>query len=1037
MLEFKYHTDHDVLHVSCETPRAYFVPFESEKKAIDGDRNASEKLISLCGEWDFKYYARPSDIDDFTDEGFCTNGFDKIDVPRSWQTVLGKGYDIPMYTNHLYPFPFDPPFVPSENPSALYSRTVTLDKEILSKEIYINFEGVDSCFYLYINGVFAGYSQVSHCTSEINVTELLREGENDVKVLVFKWCDGSYMEDQDKYRLSGIFREVYLLARDKQHIKDVYLRPSLSDDYTKAELSIETLADSELCYTYKLISPDGKVVADGKTSTAQVPTIKISSPRLWCDEIPELYSLVISCGSEYICFHVGFKDLRVVNGVILINGKKVKARGVNRHDSHPTLGAAVPYEHMLEDLYIMKRHNINTIRASHYPNDPRFLGLCDRLGFYLIDEADIETHGAINVKFWDAITNSDDWRDAFLDRIQRMFERDKNHVCVIMWSVGNEMGNGINQQRAYDYLHSRAPECIVHCEDFNRRHSRHILGYGIDGKHDSNNSWREQEKCCDVISHMYWHPSDIKKYYFDENALPDQPVFLCEYAHAMGVGPGDVAPYWDMIYEYDRFFGGCVWEYCDHSMLTDKGYTYGGDWGEQPHSGNFCVDGLVYPDRTPHTGMLEYKQVLKPFRIHDVDGSSFYIKNMRFFTSLDCYSLSWVFEREGKALTGGIIPSLSALSGESQKIELDMGDVDLSLGGELTLKLTQKNDTEWAQAGYEVGFEQICFAPIASHKPSLIEAITSRAQISEDKHCICVSTKDAVYTIDKISGLISSIKANGVELLASPIAPTVWRAPTDNDRKIMLDWRKAGYHRPMTNCLSLKVTEANEKLVRICSYITLGMPSSYPFIRLDVSYTVLADGGVVIDTHAKRVDYSHEKVSPPLPRFGFEFMMPKGFEGITYFGRGPGESYEDMRHSSRLGAYTTTATNNYEHYIKPQSNGAHTQTRWMSLSNQDGDGLLALSTDKTFSFYCSHYTQKQLTDTAHDYELVPLDETVVSIDYRTAGVGSAACGPTLDEKYRIEEYDFDFSFRLLPANINSVSPEKEYGRSLSPSTKEN
>ena len=1030
MLKFNYHTSLDVLHVNCEKPRAYFVPFENEEKALCGDRSTSERLISLCGKWDFKFYARPSDIDEFTENAFTTDSFDKMDVPRSWQTVLGKGYDVPMYTNHLYPFPFDPPHVPSENPSALYSRDVTLDKDFLSRDVYINFEGVDSCFYLFINNVFAGYSQVSHCTSEINITSLLNEGVNNVKVLVFKWCDGTYMEDQDKYRLSGIFREVYLLARDKQHIKDFCLRPSLSADYSTAQLAIETVADAELEYTYKLISPDGQVVASGSADTKKIPVIDVVSPALWCDEIPDLYSLIISCGSEYICFPVGFKDLRVIDGVVYINGKKVKARGVNRHDSHPTLGAAVPYEHMLEDLYVMKRHNINTIRASHYPNDPRFLGLCDRLGFYLIDEADIETHGAINVKFWDIITNSDDWKDAFLDRIERMFERDKNHVCIIMWSLGNEMGHGINQARAYEYLHSRAPECIVHCEDFSRRHSRHILGYGANDKHDANNVWRGIEKCCDIISHMYWSPDSLKKYYLDGGALPDQPVFLCEYAHAMGVGPGDLAPYWDLIYSYDRFFGGCVWEFCDHSILTDNGYTYGGDFGEQPNSGNFCVDGLVYPDRRPHSGMLEYKQALKPFRIYDanLESASFIIKNMRFFTSLDDLSLVWSLEREGKAITSGKLDILCVLPGESQKIDLDLNGTDTSLGGELCISLIQKNDTEWAKSGYEVGFEQISFAPLSAEKQGLAETVSTCLKISEDKRGIYVTAKEATYTIDKISGLVSSINANGRELLASPITPTVWRAPVDNDRKIKVDWIAAGYHRPMYNCLGFETTEATDKLVRVRSYITMGLPSSFPFIRLEVTYTVFAEGGLVIDTAAKRVDHSYEKIAPTLPRFGFEFKMPESYENISYFGKGACESYEDMQLASKLGLYTTTATDNFEHYIKPQSSAAHVQTRWMSVSEKDGTALLALCTDKTFSFNCCHYTPTQITNTAHDYELVPLKETVVNIDYRNAGVGSAACGPVLDKKYRVDEYEFSFSFRLLPANINTVSPEKEYGR---------
>jgi beta-galactosidase len=430
--------------------------------------------------------------------------------------------------------------------------------------------------------------------------------------------------------------------------------------------------------------------------------------------------------------------------------------------------------------------------------------------------------------------------------------------------------------------------------------------------------------------------------------------------------------------------------------------------------------------------MLEYKQVLKPFMIYGADpkNGTFYIKNMKFFTSLEDYSMSWIFEREGKTLTGGFIPTLTARPGESQKITVDLGDVNVALGGELTIKLTQNNATEWADAGYEVGFEQICFEPVNATKPSLLEFDfpDSRIEVNEDKQNVYVTTGEAVYTFDKTTGLVKSIVRSGEELLASPIAPTVWRAPMDNDRRIVADWRKACYHRPIPNCLEFGITEVNEKFARIRSFITMGMPSCYPFLRLEVTYTVFAEGGMVIDTKAKRVDYNHEIASPTLPRFGFEFKMPEDYENITFFGRGPHESYEDLRHSTRLDVYKTTATDNYEHYIKPQENSAHVETRWMSITDVGGNGLMALSTNRTFSFNCCHYTPKQLTDTAHDYELVPLRETVVNIDYRNAGAGSAACGPKLDEKYRIEEYEFDFSFRLLPTNVNTVAPDKEYGR---------
>ncbi|MBP3369733.1 MAG: hypothetical protein J6L85_03175 [Clostridia bacterium] len=668
MFEFKYHKSLEYLHVGCQKPRSYFVPYGTKQKALAQNRADSERFISLCGDWNFRFYPSEAQIDDFLCEDFLTEGFDTITVPRSWQTVLDAGYDKPQYTNVVYPFPFDPPHVPAQNPCALYTRTLTLTEKALEKEVFINFEGVDSCFYLFVNQRFAGYSQVSHSTTEINISHLLHAGVNTFSVVVFKWCDGSYLEDQDKFRFSGIFREVYLLLRDEKHLSDVYLRPALAPDYLTATLGVEALAKDEVEYEYSLIAPSGEQIACGRAKSTDVPVISVDAPALWSDETPLLYTLLIHAGGEYLSFPFGFKDLKIKNGIVFINGKKVKARGMNRHDSHPILGSATPYGHMLEDLYIMKRHNINTVRTSHYPNDPRFTELCDRLGFYVIDEADNESHGATVVNHWDYFTDSDEWKDAFLDRCERLFERDKNHVCVIMWSVGNEMGVGKNQVKAYNYFHSRQPECIVHCEDFSRRHSFYHLGAYTDRYKGREDIYPPlEERCSDISSYMYWSPEDCRKVYLESKDpfYRNMPLFLCEYSHAMGLGPGDLGAYWDMIWSTDRFFGGCIWEFTDHSVATGKDiynsprYVYGGDFGEATNDKNFCVDGMVFPDRRPHTGLKEYKQVIKPFALTDasLEGGYFCIRNRRYFTTLEDCSIYWSLERDGKVLKQGFIPS--------------------------------------------------------------------------------------------------------------------------------------------------------------------------------------------------------------------------------------------------------------------------------------------------------------------------------------------------------------------------------------------
>ena len=1033
---YDYHKRLDTLHVNCEKPRAYFVPYHSEAAARKDNRADSHRFLSLCGDWDFRYYPSIAAAPDFLSEAFTTEGFDKLAVPRSWQSVLDKGYDTPNYTNVRYPIPFDPPHVPVENPCGLYVRTVTVDAALLEKEVYINFEGVDSCFYLFVNDVFAGYSQVSHMTSEIDLTGLLRAGVNTLKVLVFKWCDGTYLEDQDKYRYSGIFREVYLLARDKAHLTDIYVRTALSEGYTEATLTLDMSATEALPYDYRLICPCGKEVASGRASTSELHEIKIDEPVLWNDEEPRLYELLLHAGDEYICLFVGLKDLRVVNRVILINGKKVKAKGVNRHDSHPILGSATPMDHMLRDLYIMKAHNINTIRTSHYPNDPRLPILCNKLGFYLVDETDIETHGASTVRYWDIFTDSEEWTEAYLDRAERMFERDKNHVSVIMWSVGNESGTGRNHVAMYNYFHERMPNCLVHCEDISRRWcSWNGLHYTTKPtQHNAVNL--DYHLATDVLSFMYW-PTDACVNEILKNKKIDVPLFLCEYSHAMGNGPGDLKDYWDTIYANDAFFGGCVWEFLDHSAaigenrFAEPHYTYGGDFGDFPHDGNFCVDGLVYPDRRPHTGLLEYKQAIKPFAISavDLEAGTFRLKNLRQFTTLSDLSLFWSFTQRGKKVREGFIPTVNVRPQSSLQYKFDLSGVDLSLGGELLLSLRQNRSTPWADVGYEVGFEQIVLAETVA-KPALSDTIPTHKTVTatEEAETVTVSAVETVYTFDKATGLLTSLRDNGREMLASPLTPTVWRAPTDNDRKIKKDWSEAGFDRAQVNCRSFRVASADQKQVTLEAELSMGASIYMPFLTLTVRYTVLPEGGLVIDTVGETHPFKYDAKLPPLPRFGFEFKMPEENERLRYFGKGTVESYIDKNLASAKGVYETTVSEHFEHYVRPQENMAHTDTDWMAVSNLSGHGLYALSTGSSFSFNCAHFTAKQLTETRHDYDLVPLKETVVNIDYRHAGIGSASCGPELNERWKLKEQEIRFTFRLLPARINDLDPFEEYNR---------
>ena len=1021
-LTFDYHRSIEHLHVGCDKPRAYFIPYGSDAAAKTGNRAASDRFLTLCGEWSFRYYKSLNDVEDFTAPDFAGEA-ERLNVPMSWQMALGRGYDTPNYTNVRYPFPVDPPHVPDDNPCGLYEREFEIDAETLKhRRVKLIFEGVDSCFYVYVNNQFVAYSQVSHMTSEIPVDDYLVAGKNNLKVLVVKWCDGSYLEDQDKIRLSGIFREVYLLLRDPVHLTDLYTRTALTDDFGKATLTAELTANGRTDVAYRLVDPKGKEIAGGNAAVdgSAVLTLDVDAPMLWSDETPDLYELYLTAGGEHIRVEVGVRRYEIKGKVIYVNGKKVKAKGVNRHDSHPQLGSATPMDHMLRDLYILKAHNVNFIRTSHYPNDPRFYELCDRLGFYVCDETDIETHGMQPAGNWDEFTDDPAWTEAYLDRAERMLERDKNHACILMWSVGNESGTGLNHRLMSDYFHQRYPGSIVHCEDASRRYFN-LYGNATTAED------RKKLDCdyIDVDSRMYITTDECIDVYIKNNNV-SKPLFLCEYSHAMGNGPGDLEEYWQTIYKYDSFFGGCVWEMLDHSVDVgtpgNPKFIYGGDMGNVLHDSNFCVDGLVYPDRRVHTGMLEYKQVLRPVRLTDFNAekSTVTLRNMRYFTSLTDLDMIWTVERNGKIIREGRVTGLNILPQYRKTYKLDLGDLS-ALDGFCYLNLSFRTNIAhpWADMGYEVAMEQVKLDCAEMQKLSQKTVVQTFA-VKEDEKTICVTDGACVYTVDRLHGLISSIVGDGKEFLTTPVKPCVWRAPTDNDRKVKSDWLKVGFDRMHTKCYECNVTEQTENEIVVSAKLSIGALARRPAVRMSVTYTFVRGEGVTVKTDAERCA-EHAQF---LPRFGFTFQMPADCERLRYFGRGPVESYRDKRHASHMGMFETTVTEHFEHYVRPQENMAHTDTHWMEVANLAGQGLLATGADgsATFSFNCSHFTPEQLFKTAHDYELEPMAETVVHIDYMQSGIGSNSCGPKLSPALQLNEMAFGYAFRLLPVRVNDVCP---------------
>ena len=1010
-----YHKELLDMHVGCERPHAYFIPYETIEKARRGVRGASAYFKSLSGEWNFKFYKSVAEVPESVNAPIAFT--DKMAVPSSWQYSIGRGYDVPQYTNVIYPFPYDPPRVPEDNPAAVYTRDFTLtEAELSGKDVMLNFEGVDSCFYLFLNGEFVGYSEVTHMTSEFNVSRFVKVGKNVITVLVVKWCAASYLEDQDKFRSSGIIREPYLLFRNKNRIVDISVKAEPDKSFKKATVSAVITTNVPMSVEYRLNDMMGNELAVGvhKCDTDTPLTVaEIKNPNLWSDEDPYLYELVIKDGAELIVLQIGVRRVEIKGRVVFINGKKVKAKGVNRHDSHPVLGEAVTLEDMRRDLLIMKANNMNMVRASHYPNDPRFYELCDRYGMYVCDETDLECHGIPN--FYDTddfdMTNDPQWQPLYIDRIERMYERDKNHASIIMWSVGNESGHGVNHKAMIEFIKARDNTRIVHAEDETRNAHRIDIKNNIDGWTTTSEYLRSYTE---IESRMYPDLDDLESYYLKSKKMRD-PIFLCEYCHAMGNGPGDVEKYVELMYKYDSFFGGCIWEFCDHSVATGEyryatpDFIYGGDSGEGQHDSNFCVDGLVNPDRKLHTGMLEVKQAYRPVDFKYADGK-LTVTSRRRFTHLYDVDLYYIVETNGEVVNSGCLGTLDIAPEKSKTYKLYPEAYGITT---LNVYARQNEETPWASIGHEVAKAQFV---LSNDIESKLENVAAYAEETSD--AVTVSFRESKVKICKACGLIASITDNGKEMLAAPIKPTLWRAPTDNDRKVRRTWQAVGYDLEDVKCRGVSVIKEGVS-VKVVADLAIVGTEARELMALTVTYSFGSLDGVKISARAALADGL-----PPLPRFGFKVTMPEGAECVRYFGYGPTEAYEDKKLDARLGFFRTTATENFVNYIKPQENGAHYGCRFADVSFHNGHGLYFSA--ESFSLSVSHYPPALLTKTAHAYELKAEKETTVIIDYRNAGIGSASCGPTLLPEYTISEKEIDFTFNIKSVFAPDVSPFDEF-----------
>jgi len=997
----RYWENPNVLQLNREVARAHYIPYEDIDSARLGKRGFSKLYQTLNGGWKFQYVPSVKDVN----EGFYAvdadvSNWDDLIVPSCWQS---KGYDQMHYTNVNYPITCDPPYVPNANPAGLYVREFNVADNWNSMDKYIVFEGVNSCFYVWINGVLVGYSQGSRMPAEFNISPYVHSGRNRIAVMVLKWCDGTYIEDQDLWRFSGIFRDVYMLAREQVHIRDVFNKQELSADYGQAELIVEVETTGSLEIAAELRDANNQLVEQGRAFVSSNGTIvlKVNKPLLWNAETPNLYQLYVTSEREVLRFQIGFRHIEITDGVFKINSQPVKLKGVNRHDSHPELGQTIPINHMIQDLKLMKRHNINTIRTSHYINDPRFLDLCDEYGFYVIDEADLECHGIGIADNWaegafHRLSADPAWRLAFVERAIRMVERDKNHASIVIWSLGNESGYADNHIAMAEWTRLRDNSRPVHYEG---------AAPGYKGSLDV--------ECLDMESRMYSSVAYIEEYAKDETN--QKPLFLCEYSHAMGNGPGDLKDYWDVIYRYPKLMGGCVWEWTDHgiSATTADGkpfYAYGGDFGDQPNDGNFCMDGLVYPDRTPHIGLLELKKVIAPVRIEaaNLHKGDFRLTNLYDFVDLSHLRLIWRVERDGVLEQQGEMNELDA--GPQQTIALNIAYVLSETSASryyLTVNLIQKRNTSWADVGYEVCFEQfeLPVSKITVTSDSLLPVMI----VKQEGHLVDIEGFDFHHQFDLFDGVFVKLSKHDVELLHGKPRFNIWRAPTDNDRNIKHEWKKQGFERAVMHVYEAAITEQSETNVTITVKFSLGGYITHPILHATALWSIDGAGEVKLS-----VDVTVSEKALFLPRFGLQFVMPRGTDEVEYFGYGPHESYLDKHHSARIGKYLTTVDGLFENYLKPQENGSRYGTDWVTVSNEQGMGLKLTSSNEHFSFNASHYSAEDLEAAGHPHELKKRSETIVHADYKMSGVGSNSCGPELLEKYRLNEKQFNFQLTITP-----------------------
>jgi beta-galactosidase/beta-glucuronidase len=1022
--------------------RTNILAYPDRESALVGSRAASPWFVSLNGQWRFKLlpsplHAQQIDLSQLT-EANCD--WESIAVPSHWQLHPSGNYGKPHYTNLQYPFPLDPPFVPTDNPTGLYLRTLHIPDNWAKRRVVIRFEGVDSMLELFVNGKPAGLSKGSRLPAEFDITSLLNTGTNTLAVRVTKWCDATYLEDQDMWWLSGIFRDVSLIALSPAHIWDLRVRTELSAKLDGAAVrSHVSLSAAAKGLTLRATLLDAAGVQVGCVTTPVTAdhadlSIPVPSPQLWSAESPYRYRLLIELLSpdnaviEVIPQYVGLRRVTIEGRRFLVNNVNVKFKGVNRHESHPDLGRAVPVEEMVRDILLMKQHNINAVRTSHYPDDPRWYDLCDEYGLYLIDECDLETHGFCYAEKWAGNPLSDPaWRDACVDRMVRMVQRDKNHPSIVMWSLGNEAHFGPNHEAMAAAARAIDPTRPIHYE----------------GEQQQAASMRTT----DVFSRMYSDVFFVDSYgsmpeseflakhdFFAAAAPLQKPFVLCEYAHAMGNGPGGLKEYWDAFWKHDSLMGGFVWEWCDHGIRqrTADGtewFAYGGDFGDVPNDGHFVCDGLVFPDRTPSPGLIELKKVIEPVLIEAIDAikGQFRLTNRYDFIGLQHLSLSWSLLRDGVTVDGGAIalPTIAARTSGAITLPPEAITALTTRGSQhthITLSLRLAHDTLWAAAGHEVAWGQFEL-PVVTSSSVATKHAQSAVHIESQQHATtAIVGRDFSLSLCPTSQRITGWRSAGAELLVTQragidLSPklSLWRAPTDNDRvgnagKL---WRDAGLDRLQHRTISAVAKSINASTAAL-EIVSVVAPPVHP-LKFDTryNYTVFGDGSILVDVHVIPGGLPGGPRPETLPRIGLELNLPAEMDRAAWLGLGPGEAYRDTKEAQRFGLWKSGLDGLHTPYLRPQENGNRTGVRWLAVTDPRGQGFIAAGAP-TLNFTLQRYRVSTLDAATHRHKLKPDGLTALHLDWQHNGIGSGSCGPWPWPVHRLECKETRMRFVLVP-----------------------